>query len=76
MTNRDIVLNTPVNKVLSLDLKVGDQIRTAYKFVELIEVKVRAKTTKVRYKSLYDGTIGAYPWQFKNDEIQHVKIIG
>jgi hypothetical protein len=74
MTKAEQIRSIPVNKVLAKDLKVGDHMRTAYSFVELIEVIVRAKTTKVRYKSLYDGAVGAYPWQFKNDEIQNVKI--
>ena len=74
MTRTEKLRGIPVKEVLCKDLQVGDHIRMVYSFVEITEVKVRAKTTKICYKSLYDGYESAYPLQFKNEDFQSVKI--
>lgn len=62
------------NKINAKDLKEGDLLSAAYnKFVEVIKVNVRAKTTQVFYKSTYDGYEAKYPWQFKNEETVTIK---
>ena len=74
MTRRQLA-EIPVKKIFIKDIQVGDHLRSAYSFVEITSVKVRPKTTVVTYKSLYDGYEDENSkWQFKNDEVQHIKI--
>lgn len=60
-----------MKELIAKDLKEGMLLKSAYSFVSVVKVNVRKKTTQVFYSS--SGFVPSNPWQFKNDEIVHIK---
>ena len=67
-------MSTELKSITANLLEKGMILKSAYNFVEVTKVLVRAKTTQVFYKSVYDGYESEKPWQFKNEELVRVSI--